>query len=268
MLLLSQAVGLVITLAVVALAGEAPVASATLGWAALSGILDLAGLWALYRGLSRESMSVVAPLAATAALVPTVYGIAIGERPAALALSGIALAVVGVALAGRSESADDGGPLARGVGLALLAALCFGLGFIALDTASEGGVTWTLLANRLGSVLVLGLVWGLDAWAGDFEVDGDDGLYVSRVAVKASLPGGRFGDYAAVLGIGVLDLAAVGLFAVASTQGLVSVVSTLGSLYPVGTVVLARLLLKERLTRGQLAGVTVAMAGVVAISAA
>ena len=139
-LLLSQAVGLVITVAVVALAGEAPAASATLGWAALSGILDLAGLWALYRGLSRGSMSVVAPLAATAALVPTVYGIAIGERPAALALSGIALAVVGVALAGRSESADDGGPLARGVGLALLAALCFGLGFIALDTASEGGV--------------------------------------------------------------------------------------------------------------------------------
>lgn len=109
MLLLSQAVGLVITLAVVALAGEAPAASATLGWAALSGILDLAGLWALYRGLSRESMSVVAPLAATAALVPTVYGIAIGERPAALALSGIALAVVGVALGGRSESHDDGG---------------------------------------------------------------------------------------------------------------------------------------------------------------
>ncbi len=69
----------------------------------------------------------------------------------------------------------------------MLAALCFGLGFIALDTASEGGVTWTLLANRLGSVLVLGLVWGLDAWAGDFEVDGDDGLHVSRVAVKASL---------------------------------------------------------------------------------
>ena len=62
-------------------------------------------------------MSVVAPLAATAALVPAVYGIAIGERPAALALSGIALAVVGVALAGRSESDDDGGPLARGVGL-------------------------------------------------------------------------------------------------------------------------------------------------------
>lgn len=268
MLLLSQAVGLVITLAVVALAGEAPAASATLGWAALSGILDLAGLWALYRGLSRESMSVVAPLAATAALVPTVYGIAIGERPAALALSGIALAVVGVALAGRSESADDGGPLARGVGLALLAALCFGLGFIALDTASEGGVTWTLLANRLGSVLVLGLVWGLDAWAGDFEVDGDDGLHVSRVAVKASLPGGpsrrlrrraghrrprprRRGAVRRRLDPGPRQ------------RGVDARLSL-----PRRHRRLARLLLKERLTRGQLAGVTVAMAGVVAISAA
>ena len=110
------------------------------------------------------------------------------------------------------------------------------------------------------------LVWGLDAWAGDFEVEDDGGVYVSRVAVKASLPGGRFGDYAAVLGIGVLDLAAVGLFALASLEGLVSVVSTLGSLYPVATVVLARVLFKERMTRGQLLGVTIAMLGVVAIT--
>ena len=212
-------------------------------------------------------MSVVAPLAATAALVPTVYGIAIGERPAALALSGIALAVVGVALAGRSESDDDGGPLARGVGLALLAALCFGLGFIALDTASEGGVTWTLLANRLRARTRP----RLGARCLGRRLRGRRRRRAPRLARgRQGLPprGGRLGDYAAVLGIGVLDLAAVGLFAVASTQGLVSVVSTLGSLYPVATVVLARLLLKERLTRGRLAGVTVAMAGVVAISAA
>jgi drug/metabolite transporter (DMT)-like permease len=268
-LLLSQAVGLVITLAVVALAGEPlPVATVTLGWAALAGILDLAGLWALYRGLARGSMSVVAPLAATAALIPTVFGFAIlGERPSLVAVAGIGLAAVGVGLAGRSGEAG-GRPLARGVGLALLAALCFGLGFITLDAASEGSVLWTLLVNRLGSVLVLAVVWGLDAWAGDFAVEGDNGVYVSRVAVRASLPGGRAVDYAAILGIGVLDLAAVGLFALASTQGLVSIVSALGSLYPVATVVLARLLLRERMSREQLFGVTVAMAGVVAISLA
>ncbi len=71
-----------------------------------------------------------------------------------------------------------------------------------------------------------------------------------------------------MLAIGVLELVAVGLFALASTQGLVSVVAALGSLYPIATVVLARLLLGERMTAAQLAGVTVAMAGVVAISAA
>jgi drug/metabolite transporter (DMT)-like permease len=268
-LLLSQAVGLVIAGVAVVLAGE-PLASSsgTLAWAALSGVLDLAGLWALYRGLSRGSMSVVAPLAATAAIIPAVYGLAIGEQPSALALSGVGLAVVGVALAGRSQDPGDERTLARGVGLALIAALCFGLGFVALDTASEGSVVWTLLANRLGSVIVLLVAWGVDTWAGDFTADGDAGAYVSRVAVRASLPGSGAGDYAAVLAIGVLDLVAVGVFALASTQGLVSVVAALGSLYPVATVVLARLLLRERMTTAQLAGVSVALVGVLAISAA
>ncbi|MBA3421441.1 MAG: DMT family transporter [Thermoleophilaceae bacterium] len=268
-LLLSQAVGLVISGVAVVLAGE-PVASAsgTLAWAALSGVLDLAGLWALYRGLSRGSMSVVAPLAATAAIIPAVYGLAIGEQPSALALSGVGLAVVGVALAGRSQDPGDERTLARGVGLALIAALCFGLGFVAVDTASEGSIVWTLLANRVGSVIVLLIAWRVDTWAGDFTADGDDGAYVSRVAVRAFLPGSGTGDYAAVLAIGVLDLVAVGLFALASTQGLVSVVAALGSLYPLATVVLARLLLRERMTTAQLAGVSVALVGVLAISAA
>jgi len=176
--------------------------------------------------------------------------------------------VVGVALAGRSTDPGDQRTLARGVGLALFAALCFGLGFVTLDTASEGSVVWTLLANRLGSVAVLLVAWGVDAWAGDFTADGDEGVYVSRVAVRAFLPGSGAGDYAAVLAIGVLDLVAVGLFALASTQGLVSVVAALGSLYPVATVVLARLLLRERMSTAQLAGVTVAIAGVLTISAA
>jgi drug/metabolite transporter (DMT)-like permease len=105
-------------------------------------------------------------------------------------------------------------------------------------------------------------------WAGDFAVDSGEGVYVSRVAVRASVPGDRAGDYAAVIAIGVLDLAAVGLFALGSTLGLVSEVSALGSLYPITTVVLVRALLGERMTREQVIGVAAAMAGVVAISAA
>jgi hypothetical protein len=55
------------------------------------------------------------------------------------------------------------------------------------------------LANRFGSVLILGIVWGLDTWAGDFAIDSGEGVYVSRVAVRASVPGDRAGDYAAVI---------------------------------------------------------------------
>jgi drug/metabolite transporter (DMT)-like permease len=267
-LLLSQAVGLVLAGAIVVVAAEPlPSDGATLAWAAAAGVLDLAALGALYLGLSRGSMSVVAPLAATGALLPAVYGLTLlGERPSAVAAAGIGLAVIGVGLAGRS-GAGDGRPLARGVVPALIAAACFGIGFIALDAASEGSVVWTLLINRVAAVAILAVVWGLDAWAGDFAVESEEGVYVSRAAVRATLPGGRAGDYVAVLGIGVLDLAAVGLFALASTQGLVSVVSALGSLYPVATVVLARLLLGERLARPQLIGVTAAMVGVLALSA-
>ncbi len=245
-LLLSQAVGLAIAGLVVVVAGE-PLASdsGTLAWAGLSGVLDLGGLWALYRGLARGSMSVVAPLAATAAIIPAVYGLAIGEEPSALALSGVGLAVIGVALAGRPPDPGDRSTLARGVGLALVAALCFGFGFVALDAASEGSVVWTLLANRLGSVVVLLLVCGKASRAGGFRAEGNGRGYVSRLAARASLARSGAGDYAAVLAIGVLDLVAVGLFALASTQGLVSVVAALGSLYPIATVVLARLLLGE-----------------------
>lgn len=265
-LLLSQVVGLVIVAVAVVATGQPLASSATMGWAALSGVADLIGLLAFYRGLSLGAMSVVAPVAATAAVIPAGVGLASGERPSAAALAGIVLAVVGVALAGRSEP-EPGRALGRGVGLALVAAVCFGLGFVALDSASDGGVGFTLLANRLGSVLIMLMVWGIDARAGDFAVESGDGLYTSRVAARPSLTGVGLGDYAALLAIGVLDLCAIGLFALASTQGMVSVVAAVGSLYPVATVVLARLLLGERMTSAQLAGVSVAMLGVLAISA-
>jgi drug/metabolite transporter (DMT)-like permease len=66
--------------------------------------------------------------------------------------------------------------------------------------------------------------------------------------------------------VGLTDVAANALFALASTQGLLALVSVLGSLYPVTTVLLAHVVLGERLTRAQLAGVAVALAGVAALS--
>ena len=152
MLLLSQAVGLVIAGLVVVVAGEPLTTdSGTLAWVGFSGVLDLGGLWALYRGLARGSMSVVALLAATAAIIPAVYGLTIGEEPSALALSGVGLAVIGARSPG---GLGTPGTRARSLGWARprrRAVLRFG--FVTLDTASEGSVVWTLLANRLGSVV-------------------------------------------------------------------------------------------------------------------
>jgi drug/metabolite transporter (DMT)-like permease len=130
------------------------------------------------------------------------------------------------------------------VGLALLAALAFGVFLVAIRYASRPDPLWGVLATRSGSVLAL-LVLGV--------------VFRSRIKVgRADLP--------ALFVIGVLDVGADVLFAFATTLGLLSVVSILSSLYPVATVVLARLVLNERMARPQQAGIGLALAGVALIS--
>jgi drug/metabolite transporter (DMT)-like permease len=191
-------------------------------------------------------MGVVAPISATAAVVPLVVGVAGGDRPGELQYAGIALALVGVVLASREEVGGRiGGPVARGAGLALLSALGFGLFFVGMDRASDEDVAWAIVLNRATSVTVL-----LAAFA----------LVRPPLAVRrADLP---------VLGlIGALDISANAMFAVASTEGLVSLVSVLGSLYPLTTVGLAAVVLGERPHRIAQAGVVLALAGVALIAA-
>jgi drug/metabolite transporter (DMT)-like permease len=135
--------------------------------------------------------------------------------------------------------------MATGAGLALLAALGFGLFFVLIDSASEGDVFWALLANRITGVTTL--------------------LAVAAVLRPAS--GLQRSDGRILIGVGAFDVAANASFAVASTEGLVSVVGVCSSLYPVVTVLLARFILGERVRSLQLAGVALALAGVVAIGA-
>ena len=253
-LLLSQAVGLAIA-GLVVVAGEPLTSdSGTLAWAGLSGVLDLGGLWALYRGRARGSMSVVTPLAATAAIIPAVYGLAIGEEPSALALSGVG--------SPGSGSRWPGGPGTPGTGARSFA----GSGSpssprCASASASSPSTPPARAASSGRCSPTASGPWSSCSWsvgmasrAGGLTAEGNGRGYISRLAARASLARSRAGDYAAVLAIGVLDLVAVGLFALASTQGLVSVVGALGSLYRVATVVLARLLLGERMTAAKLAG--------------
>ncbi len=209
-------------------------------WAALSGVAGAIGLGAFYRGLAIGNMGVVAPISATAAVVPVVAGIASGDRPSAIQFAGLALAFMGVVLASREEVSAGA---ARGAGFAVLSALGFGFFFVGMDNASDADIGWAMLGNRITSFSVL-----LAAFA------------VLRPPLLA-----RRKDVPVLATVGTLDIGANALFAIAATEGLVSLVSVLGSLYPLTTVALAAVVLRERPHRMARIGVALALGGVVLI---
>jgi drug/metabolite transporter (DMT)-like permease len=239
----SQAAGFVALLVAVAVRGEVGGRSFALG--VLAGMGGGAGLAAFYRALSLGTMSVVSPIAACGAVVPFAIALATGERPSAVAVVGAVLALGGAVLASLEERRAASPERARAVALAVAAALALGLFVYFLGLGSrDGDALSTLLGARVGSLGLLVL------------------LALSRRAPlrvpRASL--------AAVALVGVADVSANALFAFASGHGLLALVAVLGSLYPVVTVLLAHVLLGERLTRTQQAGVAVALTGVIAIA--
>jgi drug/metabolite transporter (DMT)-like permease len=246
-MVLSQSAGLALVGVMVAARAEPPPGGGFVLQAMLAGIGGAFGLVCLYRAMAVGTMSVVAPISATGAALPLVVGIATGDRPSFAQGAGILLALGGVALASREAVDQSMGDsrTAAGVGLALLAALGFGCFFVAIDAASDADVLWANLVNRATS---LGL--------------GCAAVLLLRPQLTASRV-----DLPVLAMVGLLEMGANILFAAASTHGLVSVVAVLASLYPVVTVVLARLVLHERLRPPQQAGVAAALAGVALISA-
>jgi drug/metabolite transporter (DMT)-like permease len=246
-LVVSQATGLAGVVAVVALSGEPAPSAADLWPAAAGGVAGLIALAAFYRSLAIGTMSIVAPISATGAAVPVFVGLATGERPGAAQLAGIAVAVAGVVLASREE-APEGSPAAAtarlSVLLALVAALGFGTFFVGLDASADENVFWALLAARGASFTL---------------------LCAAVLLTRPALPSDP-ATLGLIAAIGAGDLGANALFAAASNEGLLSVVSVLGSLYPVVTVLLARVFLGERVRRVQEVGIVAALAGVALIA--
>jgi drug/metabolite transporter (DMT)-like permease len=242
-LAVSEVAGLVAIVAVLAVVGPARPGAGALAWAAAAGIAGSTGLGALYRGMAVGAMGVVAPLSSAAAIVPVAFGVATGERPDTLQVAGVACALAGVVLASREPSAE-GVRRAAGVELALVAAGGFGLYFVFIDRASEGGALWATTVSRgTASVLAVGAALAL----GSLRVPG-------RLAPRLVL-------------VGLFDVGANGMLTVALRHGLVSLVSVLSSLYPVVTVLLARLTLQERTARTQQIGVVLALGGAALIAA-
>lgn len=233
----SHVVGLALVLLSLPLV-DGELRSRDLAIGALSGLAGAAGVGFLYQALAIGPMGIVAPITALlAAAVPVVVGVAEGERPAASVVLGMALAIAALVLV----SADGGGSLRpsdpRAVLLALAAGLGFGLFFVALARTSDGAGTWPLLGARAASVGFLGLL----AVFGRIE---------RRVSADAR-------GLTAIAG--ALDVAANLLYLLAAREGLLSVVAVLSALYPVSTVVLARIVLRERFAVMQRIGMALAL---------
>jgi drug/metabolite transporter (DMT)-like permease len=245
----SQVAGLVLLLGLLAITGKAPPPGGAALAAAAAGVAELLGFAALYKGLAIGPMSVVAPISSAAALVPVTASVLTGARPSTAAAVGMGLVLMGAALAcsePESGGARHPGAILPGAALAVLAALCFGAFFVGMDSAAhEAGAVWAVALNRATSVSVL----------------------VFAVALMRPRVGVGRTDLAAVASVGLLDAAANAMFAFALTEGLLSTVSVLGSLYPVTTVVLAVMVLDERIAPRQAAGVAMALAGIGLVSA-
>jgi drug/metabolite transporter (DMT)-like permease len=201
-------------------------------------------LAALYKAMALGSVSVVATIGALGVLVPVGYGLAKGEEPAVIQAVGAALAIVGVVFVAREPDPEWRSANRVTVGLAALAALGFGLLFTSLDIASGPEPAWTVLAARAGGVAT---------------------LLLGAVFIRPSMRIER-DMYPALLAIGVCDVTANSLFAVATNHGLLSLVAVAGSLYSAVTVFLARIVLGERLGVSQQVGVVLALAGVAMIA--
>jgi drug/metabolite transporter (DMT)-like permease len=187
-------------------------------------------------------MGVVSPIAALGAVVPVLIGVAGGERPSAVQLAGIALALAGAAAASGPELRGAAG--ARPVALAVVAGVGFGLALVLIGAGSRTSALMTLTGMRATSVAI----------------------FLGAALVLRTVGGLRPADAGPLAAVGLADAGANLTFGIASTTGLLSVTAVLGSLYPVVTVLLARGVLHERLRGVQQAGVAVALTGVVLIS--
>jgi drug/metabolite transporter (DMT)-like permease len=241
----SQAAGLIAVLLLAPLLGGSPRA-ADLGWGAAAGLAGVLGLVVFYQALASGSMSVVAPITALcAAAVPVLVGLLLGERLAPVTGVGIALALVAVLLIAAEEGL---GSLrrARPAGLvpALIAGTGFGMFFVLVDRTHSAAGLWPLAASRVVSVSVLLLV-----------------ALIGRRPVRVP---GRLLPVVALIGVG--DMTANALFLVATHIGELAVTGVVASLYPASTVLLAQLVLRERLVRAQAAGLGAAAVAVVLIT--
>lgn len=241
---LSHLIAPPLLIALALLSGEALPDYGDLLWGALAGLAGVVGIAGLYRGLAIGQAGVVAPVSAVvAASIPVLFSAFTRVLPSSAQIVGFALGIVGIALVSGTPRAA-GRP--SGLQVALIAGVGFGVFFIFLDQIVSDAVLWPLVAARCASSLAL--------------------LALLRARGLNWRPPDR-----ATLGLallaGALDISANALFVLATQSGRLDIAAVVSSLYPVATVVLARVLLRERLTRAQYLGIACGLAAVILIAA-
>lgn len=240
-----QMVSLLMVGAVVVAAGTPSPGASTWWWAGAGGIVGALGIVGLYHGLAHGDVTVVAPVSAVVgAALPAVVGLAIGERPGALAIVGIVMAVAAVALVSGALGTHQHNTPPRIVVLSVFVGACFGSLFVALDRTDPHSGMWPLVIARFASVPFL--------------------LILCGAARARPVPDRRSLQIAATAG--VFDMGANLLYLVAVRGGMLSVVAVVASLYPASTVVLALVVDKERAGRWQFIGLAAAAGALVLVT--
>jgi len=229
---------------------------------AIAGISGALALLAFYTGLSSGKMAVFAPLTAViTSTIPIIFASFTEGRPENLQIVGFVLAIVAVWLLSSGGSSDDSdGTADNGTventiqsskGLfsnTILLALCAGIGFstffILIDYASEASIFWPLVAARIASVTLFACIFRIQS--GGFNLSVIGLIFVVLV--------------------GVFDAGGNALYAMAASTGRLDIASVLGSLFPVSTIFLAWVILKEKLSSIQWVGVVLALIAIVFIA--
>jgi drug/metabolite transporter (DMT)-like permease len=241
-----QSCALVLAVLVALAAGGSP-GPGDLLLGAVGGALNVTALACLFRGFAVGRIGVVAPVAAIiGATIPVIWGLARGERPSAVALVGVALAIVAGGLISREH--DAGGPESGRHALvyAVAAGFGFGFSFICYGLTSDGSGFWPVLTGRAAAVVGVALV-----------------LAVTRTRISFPRPIPR----RQAIGSGVFDVTGGTLLLVAIRAGLFTTTAPIASLAPGFTVGFAWWFLHERASRLQVIGLATALVGLVLIAA-
>lgn len=265
-LLVSMLAGCALLLVVALLTGAPAFVGAEFAWSVVAGLMGVASLGCLYAAMAVGMISIVGPISACGVAIPVVIGLVRGEQPSPLQVAGMVVAATGVVLASlEGDAGKRGARFVAGLGLALSAAVGFGLWFATIDLASAHDPYWaSTVAQATSAALALLLV----ASQRSLRV-AEDGVLTASAAVPRSRFALGVTGWLLLLAVasGVSDAAGVLTFAMSTSYGFLSVVSVIAALYPAFMVGFAAIFLHERPAWHQFVGVVMALAGIALIAA-